>query len=244
MKKYNQILIQLFILVVFIISCEKNDTIINNEQLNQKEEITRNDSINKDLIKNSVLNSIKSENDSIDLFEGNDIIELYEDTVEIPEATNFRIYHHKVPGIGIGAQPCMLVQENDEIGGDNWFYFYNEIEGFNYEWGYIYNLKIKTEKVENLPQDASSIRYILVNILSKIKVEEYISFEMKLKDINMDADPFVWLHIEEGYSFFNDINIDCSNLCVVLFEKLDSEDTLTGIFRHSKNNEILLQFLY
>jgi len=46
----------------------------------------------------------------------------------------------------------------------------NVIEGFLFESGYEYELIISEEKVENPPQDASSIRYKLVKQVSKTKV--------------------------------------------------------------------------
>ncbi|QQY34713.1 DUF4377 domain-containing protein [Chryseobacterium gleum] len=61
---------------------------------------------------------------------------------------------------------CLQVKENDS---ENWTNFYSSIEGFTYEPGYEYVLKVKTEKIENPPADASSIRYTLVEQVSKTK---------------------------------------------------------------------------
>lgn len=52
-----------------------------------------------------------------------------------------------------------------------WEYFYGQIEGFNFEKGYEYELIVREEKVENPPADASSVKYILVKEVSKIKTE-------------------------------------------------------------------------
>ncbi|REC64680.1 hypothetical protein DRF59_19890 [Chryseobacterium flavum] len=61
---------------------------------------------------------------------------------------------------------CMQVKEN---ASDSWTNFYSTIEGFTYEPGYEYVLKVKTEKIENPPADASSIKYILTEQVSKTK---------------------------------------------------------------------------
>ena len=45
----------------------------------------------------------------------------------------------------------------------------NEIEGFKYEKGYTWLLKVKKEKIENPPADASNIKYTLVKVISKTK---------------------------------------------------------------------------
>jgi hypothetical protein len=66
---------------------------------------------------------------------------------------------------------CLLVQEGDMIGTENWenFYFYDSIEGFTYEPGFVYGLIVKKTEVQNPPADGSSIRYELVKIVSKEK---------------------------------------------------------------------------
>lgn len=66
--------------------------------------------------------------------------------------------------VGVGPQKCMLIKENLE---DNYTFFYDQIEGFNYEEGYEYELLVKTEPVENPPADASSIKWTLIEEASK-----------------------------------------------------------------------------
>lgn len=67
---------------------------------------------------------------------------------------------------------CLLVQEGDQIGTDDWSLFYYEvsIEGFDYEPGYIYHLKVKKKKIKNPPMDGFSISYRLNRVMSKEKV--------------------------------------------------------------------------
>lgn len=65
---------------------------------------------------------------------------------------------------GVGRQKCMLVKKADS---SDWEYFYSQIEGFNYEEGFEYVIEVEEQEVENPPADASSIRYILVNEVSK-----------------------------------------------------------------------------
>jgi heat shock protein HslJ len=67
--------------------------------------------------------------------------------------------------VGVGPQSCMLVKENHE---DEWTYFYNQIEGFKYEEGFTYELLVNEIPVPNPAADASSLRYELKNIVSKI----------------------------------------------------------------------------
>lgn len=65
---------------------------------------------------------------------------------------------------GVMKQQCMLVKGIDAA---SWEFFYGNIEGFEYEPGYEYVLKVKKSVVENPPQDASSVKYELVKVLSR-----------------------------------------------------------------------------
>lgn len=69
---------------------------------------------------------------------------------------------------GVGKWECMLVRHGD---AGQWEYFYGNIAGFDYEPGYEYVLRVKKEEVKNPPQDASSVKYTLVKVLSKEKVD-------------------------------------------------------------------------
>jgi hypothetical protein len=67
---------------------------------------------------------------------------------------------------GVAPMKCLQVKEK---ASENWTNFYSNIEGFTYEPGYEYVLKVKTEKIANPPADASSIKYTLVQQVSKTK---------------------------------------------------------------------------
>ncbi len=69
---------------------------------------------------------------------------------------------------GVGLQVCFQIQKNQEILADSWQYFYNEIKGFDYKPGNIYQIKVRiTPKPEPVPADASSLEYELVEVVSK-----------------------------------------------------------------------------
>ena len=80
-----------------------------------------------------------------------------------------RVNSYTVDCVGEMEGTCLLVQEGDLIGTDDWEYFYyvDSIEGFTYEPGFLYGLIVKKTAVENPPADGSSIRYELVKIVSK-----------------------------------------------------------------------------
>lgn len=89
------------------------------------------------------------------------------------EVVSLRVNSFTVECVGEMEGNCLLVQEGDEIGTDNWenFYYEDDIVGFNYEPGYIYDLLVKKTTFKNPPMDSSAIKYHLVKIISKEKVD-------------------------------------------------------------------------
>jgi heat shock protein HslJ len=65
---------------------------------------------------------------------------------------------------GVAPQMCLQVRETADAA---WSLLYEEIAGFDYVPGYLYEIRIKEEAVANPPADASAIRRTLVAILSK-----------------------------------------------------------------------------
>ena len=65
---------------------------------------------------------------------------------------------------GVMPQKCLLVKESKEA---DWSYFYDQIEGFQYEPGYSYTLLVKITTIDNPPQDASSRHYQLIKVLEQ-----------------------------------------------------------------------------
>lgn len=70
--------------------------------------------------------------------------------------------------VGVVPMKCMLIKEE---GQSDWQFFYSEIEGFEYEPGYEYEIEVKKETVDNPAADRSSIRYVLIKVLSKTAKE-------------------------------------------------------------------------
>ena len=71
---------------------------------------------------------------------------------------------------GAGPQLCLQVRESSS---DPWGLFYGTIIGFDYEPGYLYEIRVMEEKVANPPADGSSVSVTLVNIMSKTPVSVF-----------------------------------------------------------------------
>jgi heat shock protein HslJ len=95
--------------------------------------------------------------------------------------------------VGVGPRKCMLVKENPE---DEYGMFYDRIEGFDYAPGYEYELRVQVDPVPNPPADASSLRYTLIEAVSKTPslegrlwmLERYVGGEGQEKAVIPDTE--------------------------------------------------------
>jgi len=70
--------------------------------------------------------------------------------------------------MGVGPMTCYQIQKETEWESENWKLFYDAISGFEYEPGFIYQIKVEvSKKKEPVPADASSLSYKLVEVISK-----------------------------------------------------------------------------
>ncbi|WP_194974510.1 DUF4377 domain-containing protein [Aquiflexum lacus] len=80
----------------------------------------------------------------------------------------FWVNSAKIPCSGVGPMTCLQIQEGDEIDEGKWKNFYSNIEGFEYQPGNIYKIKVNIEKLPDpIPADASNLGYKLVEIISQ-----------------------------------------------------------------------------
>jgi len=85
------------------------------------------------------------------------------------ETIKMQVKESKVHCTGVGPMECLQFKTGKE---KEWTYFYENIEGFDFEPGYRYKLKVEKSKREgNLPADASAYTYKLKKVVSKKKVK-------------------------------------------------------------------------
>lgn len=80
------------------------------------------------------------------------------------------INSEQVDCYGVAPMKCFQVKlVHDGKPEGEWTNMYTSIAGFDYEPGYVYTLEVKKETLDarNVPQDASSVRYTLIKVLSK-----------------------------------------------------------------------------
>ena len=79
----------------------------------------------------------------------------------------------KVPcTAGVMPTECLQVQKGESMTGE-WTYFYSDIEGFVWEPGNLYRIEVEETRLppDQVPADASSVRYRLVRVIEKRAVK-------------------------------------------------------------------------
>lgn len=87
------------------------------------------------------------------------------DEITSGQVEYLRVKHHQVECEGFQVSHCLLIQKE---GSDDWVVFYDQIEGFDYEWGKEYEILVQVQDVDSGLADASNQRYSLFEMISKI----------------------------------------------------------------------------
>ena len=77
---------------------------------------------------------------------------------------------------GAHPQKCMQVKFDP---AEDWQYFYDQVEGFEFEPGYRYTLLVEKLEVQDPPADGSAIQYVRVEVQEK--AEELVAGSAKLE---------------------------------------------------------------
>jgi hypothetical protein len=93
---------------------------------------------------------------------------------------------YRVPCVGVGSQLCVRYTEGGESN-----LLYGGVEGFTAEWGRSYEIDVIVEDVPNPPEDGSSLRYILDEVVSAETASPGDQFEWRLNVIPPGNNPFM-----------------------------------------------------
>lgn len=120
---------------------------------------------------------------------------------------------------GVSPQKCLQIKENEKA---NWSSFYGKIEGFDYEEGYNYKLKVEVSTIEHPPADGASKKYILLEVLDKTKAPVSLAsgswMVTKIKDkSDFERNPTITLTLSQG-------QIHGSTSCNKFFGNVDLEN--------------------
>lgn len=79
----------------------------------------------------------------------------------------FDVAAARVPCVGEMRRDCLKVRVRPDA---RWELFYDDIEGFTYQAGYEYSIRVARRAVADPPADGSSFAYRLVALLRKTRV--------------------------------------------------------------------------
>jgi hypothetical protein len=74
----------------------------------------------------------------------------------------------RVACVGMAPQECLRVRQHPDT---TWGLFYDGIEGFEFEAGFEYTIRVGVRSIRNPPQDSSSEAYRLLAILRKVPAQ-------------------------------------------------------------------------
>lgn len=106
-----------------------------------------------------------------------------------PTAETRIVQDHLAECTGVGVQLCLLVREASE---EQFGLFYDGIGGFEYDWGYVYEVEVDRYPVPDPPIDGSSIRTELRRVLAKERVppgtrfEIFLPPELQIEEVGQD----------------------------------------------------------
>jgi hypothetical protein len=130
----------------------------------------------------------------------------------------WRVQHYKMPCLGEGPRLCYLVAR----GPGEFEYFYDEIEGFEYRWGFSHEITVTTS-TQPAVADGSTLRHRLVSLVEQQRAAPDATFSLP---VTLDGQPLIEAR-QRTCSLLAAIDIDTSEQgCAALRSRE------TALFRH------------
>ncbi len=148
----------------------------------------------------------------------------------------YTVNHHLRPAQGFIPVMSLMVRSGDV---STWNNLFQSIEGFEFDWGYEYQLAVFVTEIDNPPADGSSLRFQLLEEISKTKVPDGTTFEIQLKRASSETN-YVTDGTGEGPTLLGRIAVDCEDLCTDLENLLSTDQDVFGVFEHVDNEKIRL----
>lgn len=110
----------------------------------------------------------------------------------------------KVKCSDVGTTHCLLIQKGDKIEEKSWEHLYDDIQGFQYETGYIYKLRVRRNELENVAANGSKFIYKLVEVLKKksdplVRLHDiWLVRAIRGTRVKKHHEPFVRLDLTKG----------------------------------------------
>jgi hypothetical protein len=152
-------------------------------------------------------------------------------TLPAPAHRTLIIQHHAAECQGVEAKLCLLVKGPEEGSFSN---LHADIGGFEYQWGYVYEIEIAEHVVPNPPADGSSLRRELRKIAWKERVAGGTEFDMFLTALDRRVEEVApdRYRVDAGYSTAVEFTCPSDLPCGDLREQITTGSRLLYRFRH------------
>jgi hypothetical protein len=152
------------------------------------------------------------------------------------EIVNMVINHYKVPCVGEGTQLCYLTKKDNQSA---WEFLFEGIDGFQYQWGKVYELEVEKSIRKDTKADQSPIAYKLIRIINSKDAPADEPFPLMVKDVDMVA---IKKDEKGQFSLLGLYPFSCSSplVCEELEERLQSQANITGLYQHSADHQSLV----
>lgn len=145
------------------------------------------------------------------------------------EERDLYVEHYMAPCQGFAPQLCMQTRENGTDGPlEN---FYDSIDGFTFEWGHRYELRVSVTEVEEPPPDGSALDYDLLEVISDTPITD--EFNLKLTAEYINGDPATNAFSLLGY---RDVTCESPETCENIAVWLDAESAVDVEVAHSADD--------
>ncbi len=140
-----------------------------------------------------------------------------------------RIKHHMVECEGYDVGHCLLAQKE---GSDEWTYFYDQIEGFDYQWGTDYEILVQVQTIDTGLADTSDQQYSLLEVITEIAHDANASFNYTSRNSHERI-----VEIAPGqFSLLGNKAFTCTEVsCGALRSTLDQNQSAVLSFQHNLN---------
>jgi Domain of unknown function (DUF4377) len=98
----------------------------------------------------------------------------------------FQINSNKASCTSTFVTLCLMTRANAT---QPWQLFYSDISGFQFQWGKLYELRVRVTKVSNPPQDAPSLTYSQIALLSAVDVPRTQTFQISVQNVGTAISP-------------------------------------------------------
>jgi hypothetical protein len=134
------------------------------------------------------------------------------------EVRTYEVLPYQLPCKGVVPQLCMVMTEQ---GSGEREFFYDSIEGFEFRWGVTQTVRVRVEEVSDPPQDGSSKRYVLEEVVSTAPVAEGTTFEARLSSEYLTGNP------TQGFSLVFSKDLQCATeaVCQTLAQRAGGAPT-------------------